>query len=135
AYQDNVQIEYLYGRYKARAIRNNMDTKIFYRQGDFETARDVAQSLGDRSVYAHSQTLRGGEEASEGLSEQAVSVLTPRDINELDPEEIIGFFFNLKPFRARRMDWRKFPELIKRRSLSPPPVRQLPKVDEILLPT
>src|SRR5437868_6983374 len=96
AYQDNAQIEYLYGRYKARAIRNNMDTKIFYRQGDFETARNVAQSLGERSVYAHSQTLRGGEEASEGLSEQAVSVLTPRDINELDPEEIIGFFFNLK---------------------------------------
>jgi hypothetical protein len=79
--------------------------------------------------------MRDGQEASESLSEQAVPVLTPRDINELDPEDIIGFFFNRKPFRARRMDWRKFPELIKRRSLPPPLVHPLPEVSEILLPS
>ena len=85
AFQDNAQIESLYGRYKAKALRNNMDAKLFYRQSDFETAKDIAESLGYRSAYAHSQTLRDGQEASEGLSEQAVHVLTPRDINELLP--------------------------------------------------
>jgi type IV secretion system protein VirD4 len=30
AYQDNSQIESLYGRYKARTIRNNMLSKVFY---------------------------------------------------------------------------------------------------------
>ena len=29
AYQDNSQIESLYGRYKARTIRNNMLSKVF----------------------------------------------------------------------------------------------------------
>jgi|RhiMetdeSRZDD1v2_1073273.scaffolds.fasta_scaffold47316_3 type IV secretion system protein VirD4 len=135
SYQDNAQIEHLYGRFKARALRNNMDTKIIYRQGDFETARDIAQSLGDRSVYAHSQTYREGEEASASLSEQAQPVLTPRDINELDPEEIIGFFYNLKPFRARRMDWRNFPVLVKRRALPPPPVAPLPKFPAVPIET
>jgi type IV secretory pathway TraG/TraD family ATPase VirD4 len=110
-----------------------MDTKIIYRQGDFETARDIVHSLGDRSVYAHSQTYREGEEASASLSEQAQPVLTPRDINELDPRDIIGFFYNYKPFRAKRMDWRNFPALVKRRALPPPAVAPLPPLSTVLL--
>ena len=62
AYQDNAQIESQYGK-QAKVIRNNMDAKLFYRQSDFETARDIAESLGYRSAFAHSQTLRDGQEA------------------------------------------------------------------------
>ena len=92
AYQDNSQIESLYGRYKARTIRNNMLSKVFYWQSDTETAKDIAASLGYRSEFSRSQTLRHGEESSQSLSEQAVPLLTARDINELDQDEIIAFY-------------------------------------------
>jgi type IV secretory pathway TraG/TraD family ATPase VirD4 len=115
--------------YKAKAIRNNMDTKIFYRQSSHETAKDIAASLGYRSDYSHSQTLRSGEETSQSLSEQAVPLLTARDINELNPDEIIGFHSNRKPFRAKRMDWQAFPTLTQRRAIAPPPLKPLPHLN------
>ena len=92
AFQDNSQIESLYGRFKARTIRNNMLSKVFYWQSDTETAKDIAASLGYRSEFSRSHTLRHGEESSESLSEQAVPLLTARDINELDEDEIIAFY-------------------------------------------
>jgi type IV secretion system protein VirD4 len=126
AYQDNAQMESLYGRYKAKAIRNNMDAKLFYRQSDFETAKDIAESLGYRSAYAHTHTLRDGQAASEGLSEQAVAVLTARDISELDPQNVIALFSNYKPIWLKRMDWQGHPILRQRRAMPPPPVTPLP---------
>ena len=106
-----------------------MISKIFYWQSDTETAKNIATSLGHRSEFSHSQTLRNGEEASESLSEQAVPLLTARDINELDEDEIIAFYHNRKPMRAKRMDWRAFPLLIKRRAIAAPPLKPLPQVD------
>src|SRR5437763_4438970 len=88
-YQDNAQIESQYGK-KAPAVRNNMDIKLFYRQADYKTAKDIAESLGYRSAFARSHTLRDGQAATEGLSEQAVHVLTPRDITELAPDQVIA---------------------------------------------
>jgi type IV secretion system protein VirD4 len=129
AYQDNAQIESQYGPYKAKAIRNNMDTKIFYRQSSYETAKDIAESLGYRSDYARSQTLRNGQEASASLSEHAVHLLTPRDINELNPDEILVLHSNRKPIQAKRMDWRAFPIFKRRRAMPPPPFTPLPHLN------
>jgi type IV secretion system protein VirD4 len=129
AYQDNAQIESQYGSYKAKAIRNNMDTKLFYRQSSYETAKDIAESLGYRSAYAHSQTLRSGQEASESLSEHAVHLLTPRDINELNPDEILVLHSNRKPIQAKRMDWQHIPILKQRRAIPPPLCEPLPPLN------
>jgi type IV secretory pathway TraG/TraD family ATPase VirD4 len=134
AYQDNAQLENLYGKYQADTIRNNMDSKVFYRQVSQQTAADIERSLGYRSGYAHSHTLRGGEEASSSLGETALPLLTARDINELELNEIIAFHSNYKPFRGKRMDWRAFPELVRRQALPPPPFAALPQVPEMLLP-
>ena len=132
AYQDNAQIDSQYGLYKAKAIRNNMDTKLFYRQASFETAKDIAESLGYRSDYARSQTLRNGQEASESLSEHAVHLLTPRDINELNADEILVLHANRKPIQAKRMDWRAFPILKQRRAIPPPPFEPLPPLNDTM---
>src|SRR4029450_5967982 len=106
-----------------------MLSKIFYWQSDTETAKDIAISLGHRSEFSHSQTLRNGEESSQSLSEQAVPLLSARDINELDEDEIIAFYSNRKPIRAKRMDWRSFPLLTKRRAIAPPILKPLPQLD------
>jgi type IV secretory pathway TraG/TraD family ATPase VirD4 len=106
-----------------------MLSKVFYWQSDTETAKDIAASLGYRSEFSRSQTLRHGEESSQSLSEQAIPLLTARDINELDQDEIIAFFSNRKPIRAKRMDWRAFPILKRRRAIIPPTLKPLPKLD------
>lgn len=129
SFQDNAQIESLYPK-QAKAIRNNMDAKLFYRQAECETAHDIAESLGYRSAFARSQTMRDGQAASEGLSEQAVHVLTPRDINELSPEQVIARFSNRKPIWLKRMDWQEHPILKKRRAMPPPPVKPLPPLEK-----
>jgi type IV secretory pathway TraG/TraD family ATPase VirD4 len=134
AFQDNAQLESQYPK-QAKVIRNNMDAKLFYRQAEYATARDIAESLGYRSGFAHSQTLRDGQAPSEGLSEQAVHVLTPRDIRELAPEQVIAMFSNYKPIWLRRMDWQEHPPLKKRRAMPPPPVNPLPEVPEMTFPT
>jgi type IV secretion system protein VirD4 len=134
AVQDLAQLE-VYGPRNARTIRNNMDTKLYYRQADDETASLIERSLSKQSRFAHSQTLHDGQVASEGRSEQAVPLLTSRDISELDLDDIIAFFSNRKPFRAKRMDWRAFPILKQRRSILPPPLSALPQLEKSLAPS
>jgi type IV secretion system protein VirD4 len=135
AIQDFAQLDELYGPYNARIIRNNMGIKICYRQEDYETALAIVRFLGDRSGYAHSHTTRHGQEASESLGEQAVNLLTPRDITELDPEDVIVFFSKYKPFQGKRMDPNAFPLLKARRAMPPPPLTPLPALSEIVLPS
>src|SRR5205823_9751032 len=76
AIQDFSQLDDHYGHHKAKTIRNNMDSKIFYRQADEETAGYIERSLSRRSDYGRSQTLHDGQVVSEGRSEQAVPLLT-----------------------------------------------------------
>jgi type IV secretion system protein VirD4 len=125
AYQDNAQLASQYPT-QHKAIKNNMDAKVFYRQNAFETARDIAESVGYRSGFARSQTLREGQAATEGLSEQAVYVFTPRDIIELDLDQVIVRFSNRKTMWLRRMDWQEHSTIKKRRAIPPPPVKPLP---------
>jgi type IV secretory pathway TraG/TraD family ATPase VirD4 len=129
AYQDNAQLESQYPR-QHKAIKNNMDAKVFYRQNEFETARDIAESVGYRSGFARSQTLRDGQAATEGLSEQAVYVFTPWDINELASDQVIVKFSNRKYMWLKRLDWQDHPILKKRRAIPPPPVKELPPLQE-----
>jgi hypothetical protein len=55
---------------------------------------------------------------------------------ELANEDIIVFHRSEKgyrPIQAKRMDWRKYPILVKRQSLPPPTVRPLPSLPDIAL--
>jgi type IV secretion system protein VirD4 len=124
------QLSAVYGRDRANILRGNCETQLYYRPNDLTTARYLEERLGTVSAYAHSQTLHDGQVVSEGRSEQAVPLLTARDISELDPDEIIVFHANRKPIRARRMDWRAFPILAQRRALPPPQLSALPPLEE-----
>ncbi len=54
AIQSLSQLDALYGKYNATTIRNNMDSQIFYRQADLETAQYIEKRLGYKSGFAHS---------------------------------------------------------------------------------
>ena len=135
ALQDLSQLEGLYETHKARTVRNNMGAKVFFRPEDYATAKSISDTLGFTSGYSHSETLREGEVSSEGRSEQAVAVLTTRELMELDDRDTIFFYKNLKPGRGLRMEYWRFPLLEKRRLIPPPPVAQLPEVPQIPFPS
>lgn len=112
-------------------LRDNMDTQLFYRPSDLETAAFLERSLGRRSGFATSQTTHEGSTSAEGLSEQGIPLLTAQEIKQLGDEEIIGFHRNLPPFRARRMDWRRFGVLAERQRLAAPRLTVLPALARI----
>jgi type IV secretory pathway TraG/TraD family ATPase VirD4 len=108
-----------------------METQLYYRQSGLETSEYIEKRMGRKSEYAHSKTMHGTEETAEGESEQAVSLMTVQDITELSETEIIGIHRNLKPFRAKRMDWRQFPNLATRTKIAAPVLPTLPPPPEI----
>ncbi len=90
AIQSLSQLEEIYGRHKAKTLRNNCDTQIYYRPNDLETAEYIEKRLGRKSDYATSRHLREGTETSQGKSEQGVPLMTAWEIMQLKDEDIIS---------------------------------------------
>ena len=127
AIQDLSQLDAAYGKTRAHVLRNNMESQLYYRPTDQQTADYLEHCLGKKSDFAHSQTAHHGVQTSLGLSEQGVPLLTSQDIKQLKDEDIIGFHRRLPPFQARRLDWRRFPLLVQRQAIAPPKLFPLPK--------
>src|SRR5512144_490690 len=77
AVQSLSQLDAVYGRVRAQVIKDNMESQIYYRPSNHETAEYLERCLGRVSEFAHSQTVRDGTHTSQGLSEQGVPLLTP----------------------------------------------------------
>jgi type IV secretory pathway TraG/TraD family ATPase VirD4 len=120
AVQSLAQLDAVYGKTRATVLRDNMETQLYYRPSNQQTADYLEHCLGRKSDYAHSHTMREGTETSQGRSEQGIPLMTAQDIKQLKDEDIIGFHRRLPPFLAKRMDWRRFPILLKRQVLPPP---------------
>jgi type IV secretory pathway TraG/TraD family ATPase VirD4 len=117
----------VHGRARATVLRENMESQIYYRPSDLATAKYLEDRLGTRSAYATSRTLyHSRETTSEGLSERPVSLLSSQDIAQLRDDQIIGSHRHYPPFRARRMDWRRFPGLAEKQKIQPPKLEPLP---------
>jgi type IV secretion system protein VirD4 len=130
AIQSLSQLDAVYGKARATVLRDNMETQVFYRPGNQVTADYLEHCLGRRSEYAHSQTLREGEETSQALSEQGIPLMTAQEIKQLGDEDIIAFHRRLPAFKAKRMDWRHFPHLVQRRSIPPLQLSLLPQLKD-----
>jgi len=131
AIQSLSQLEVVYGKPRAQVLRDNMETQIYYRPSDLDTAEHLERCLGRQSAFAHSQTLRVGEETSQGLTEQGIPLLTVQDIRQMKDEDIIGFHRHLPPIRMQRIDWRHNATLQLRRSIPAPELPILPPVSDI----
>ena len=131
AVQSLAQLDTVYGRSRAQVLRDNVENQLYYRPSNQETAEYLERCLGRKSGFATSQTTHEGASASEGLSEQGVPLLTAQEIKQLGDEEVIGFHRRLPPFQAKRMDWRRFGELAKRRDIAAAPALPvLPRLEE-----
>jgi type IV secretory pathway TraG/TraD family ATPase VirD4 len=110
-----------------------MDTTLFYRPNDLDTAKYLEERLGSFSAYAHSQTLHSGEETSEGRSERPRPLLSIPEITQLKDADVLVWHRAYKPLKLKRMDWRAFPLLMQRRNISPPQLQPLPAITDIKL--
>jgi type IV secretory pathway TraG/TraD family ATPase VirD4 len=120
AVQSLSQLEVVYGKERAQVLRDNMESQVYYRPTDLQTAKYLEERCGRQSGYAHTEHERQSGDTSTGLSEQAIPLLTAQDFLQFRDHHIIGFHRNLPPFRLHRMDWRKHDLLKKRRSLPVP---------------
>jgi type IV secretory pathway TraG/TraD family ATPase VirD4 len=105
AIQSLSQLNVVYGTQRATILRDNMETRLFYRPNDQETAEYL---------------------------EQGIPLMTSQEIKQLKDEDIIGFHRQLPPFLAKRMDWRHFPVLAQRQLMPPPQPSPFPDLAETL---
>jgi type IV secretory pathway TraG/TraD family ATPase VirD4 len=82
------------------------------------------------SGFAHSATTLQGAPRTEAQSEQAVPLMAAHEIRQMGKDRVIGFHRDLPPFRARRMDWRRFPGLARGRALAAPALHPVPPLPE-----
>jgi type IV secretion system protein VirD4 len=117
-FQSLSQMDAAFGRDKAKTIRANMDTQIFYRPSDHETAKELEEYLGYKSGFAasRSENDHGG---SKGESETRIPLMTAHEIKLMPEWEILGFRSGMRPFRLKRLDYRRFPMLLTRAGIPP----------------
>jgi type IV secretion system protein VirD4 len=130
--QCKAQMDAEYGQYKAKELKAQFTTQIRYCPADKDTAKDIEEDLDYQSGFARSLTeYESG--TSQGENEQKIPLMPAHEIRLMDMQEIIGFRagIRLRPFRARRMDWRRFPVLAQRQRIPPPQLAVLPQLDEL----
>lgn len=126
------QLETVYGRSRATILRDNMESQIYYRPADLATAKYLEDRLGTRSAFARSRTLHhASDSTSEGLAERPIPLLSAQAITQLKDDEIIGFHRHFPPFRANRMDWRRYHQLAQKQKILPPHLPPLPALKQI----
>lgn len=133
AVQSLSQLEAVYGTARSKVLKDNMESQIYYRPSNQETADYLEHCLGRVSAFAHSHTVREGAETSQGLSEQGVPLMTSQEIKQLRDDEIIGFHRRLPPFQINRVDWRQHPLFIQRRQIPAPKLSPLPQLADMPL--
>src|SRR2546423_5930572 len=131
AVQSLEQLRAEYGDARSQVILDNMETQLYYRPSGQKTADYLEHCLGRKSGYARSQTLKEGEETSQGNSEQGIPLMTATDIKQMKDEQIIGFHRRLPPFKMKRIDWRQHQAFIKLRQLPAPHLLPLPPLVNI----
>lgn len=131
--QSLYQLEAVYGRARAHVLRDNMETQLYYRPSDQDTADYLEHALGRVSEYAHSQTKRQGAQETSGLSEQGVPLMTAGEIKQMGDDDIIAFHRNLPPMKLKRLDWRQNQHFIQKRQIKPPQITTLPRLSDIQL--
>jgi type IV secretion system protein VirD4 len=132
AIQSIVQLEAIYGWAHAQELLENLDTKIFYRQGHV-TAKYLEEELDKTSEFSRSHSSREGGYETQGLSEQAVPLLSTTRIQQMDDWEVIIRHHNVPPFWARRMNWREHAILRQRQAMRPHQPPPLPPLTPITL--
>ena len=116
--QSKSQLDAEYGKFKADEFLGQLDCAIFHRPAKLDnvTANFIEESLGYTSGFAHSKNEHENG-TSQGENETKIPLMPAHDIKMIGNDEVFGFRSDFWPFRAKRLDWREFPELTQRAKL------------------
>jgi type IV secretion system protein VirD4 len=127
AVQSLSQLDGVYGRTGALALREALESYVYYRPSDLATAQFLEDRFGEVSAYAHSVSkAQDGGRSSEGRSERPVPLMVAQEVLQLPADEVVFFHRDRPPAREQRADWRAVPALATRHGRTTPPVPQLP---------
>jgi type IV secretory pathway TraG/TraD family ATPase VirD4 len=119
AVQPLSQLDGVYGRAGAFALREALESHVYYRPSDLATAQFLEDRLGEVSAYAHSVSKgHDGGRSSEGRSERPVPLLVAQEILQLPAAQVVLFHRDRPPAREQRADWRTVRELVTRHGRS-----------------
>jgi type IV secretory pathway TraG/TraD family ATPase VirD4 len=117
-----------YGSFKAKILLGQMKSAVVHPPGplDNDGAKFIEEALYYTSGFAHSTNEHEGGR-SQGENEQRVPLMPADAIKQLaeDEEKVFSFRKGVRPIIAKRLDWREFPELVKRANIPPPEVPDL----------
>jgi type IV secretory pathway TraG/TraD family ATPase VirD4 len=117
-----------YGSFKAKILLSQMKSAVVHPPGplDNDGAKFIEEALYYTSGFAHSTNEHAGG-TSQGESEQRVPLMSADAIKQLgeDEEKVLSFRKGVRPTIAQRLDWRGFPELVRRANIQPPEVPDL----------
>jgi type IV secretory pathway TraG/TraD family ATPase VirD4 len=117
-----------YGSFKAKILLGQMKSAVIHPPSplDNDGAKFIKEALYYKSGFAHSTNENEGG-SSQGESEQRVPLMPADAIKQLgeDEEKVFSFRKGVRPTIAQRLDWRDFPELVRRANLQPPEVPNL----------
>ena len=117
-----------YGSFKAKILLGQMKSAVVHPPGplDNDGAKFIEEALYYTSGFAHSTNEHEGGR-SQGESEQRIPLMPADAIKQLgeDEEKVFSFRKGVRPTIAQRLDWRKYPELVRRANVEPTEVRDL----------
>lgn len=127
AVQSLSQLDGVYGRAGALALRDSLESQVFYRPSELATAQFLEERLGQVSAYARSYShTRDGSRDSEGRAERPVPLLVAQDILQMPAGDVIALHRDLPPARLHRASWLEHPALVARCGLPAPAIATLP---------
>ncbi len=109
--QDLSQFDATYGAAKAKTIRSNCHTKVFYPPKDLETAKYISDYAGSQSRMTRSVSKEAGPFPTRRYlySESKRELITPDEVRKLGDEHVIIFAGDKAPIKARRLLYFKLP--------------------------
>jgi type IV secretion system protein VirD4 len=126
AVQSLSQLDGVYGRADALALRDSLESQVFYRPSELATAQWLEERLGEVSAYARSYSASSLGRHSESRAERPVPLLSAYEILQLPAEHVLVFHRDLPPAGLWRANWLEHPVLVGRQSLPTPLVQALP---------
>ncbi|MCD8524343.1 MAG: type IV secretory system conjugative DNA transfer family protein [Gammaproteobacteria bacterium] len=106
------QIISTYGREDADSFFNNCKTKIYFTATDFEDAKRISQSLGQKTAKIQSQSINTGSFNSVGHvttnhNYQSVPLLRPEELMKMSEKQSIIAVAGHAPIKAKKLYWFK----------------------------
>lgn len=112
-YQNNSQLDSIYGKIEARNIKDVIQNKIIYSVGEGDAQEEISRMLGEKEVEivtANTQLGHSGSSESIGHKTERKRIILPSEVGNLKREECIVKISNFDPVKTK-IPYKKFAEI------------------------